>query len=81
MIFRRRGKDYLFDDNCPQVVIDLFLSSSKTITYEFYKKYHKFFPKTKRFKITGNCESCNKKVELPILHLEGRTLTSLRHEI
>jgi hypothetical protein len=77
----KNGKHYTVEDNCPQEVIDLFISQKDTITFEFYKRYRKFFPNTKRFKVTGLCEKCSKPTKLFILQLTRRTLKELKHKM
>jgi hypothetical protein len=83
MIIKRRpivgGQTYQFRDDCPQGVIDLFMSTQKVISFEFYLAHKYFFPKTKRFQVSGVCESCNKQVSIPMTHLRDRTLESLKH--
>jgi len=76
----KNGKHYIVEDNCPQEVIDLFSSQEDTITFEFYEKYRRFFPKTKRFKISGFCEICKNRAKLFILQLTRRTLEDLKHK-
>lgn len=79
--FTRGGQWYEFKDDCPQCIIDLFMSSSNSMTFEFYLKYKEFFPNTKRFYVTGICDICKKEARQHMSSFKRRTLVELKHKL
>lgn len=76
-----RNKKYVFKDNCPEEVINVFKNRLKEISYDLFIKYKEFWPNSKK-KVFGFCDCCGKEYKNKITNLINETkLQSLKYRL